>query len=152
MRSPTLLAAWNRTVTAAPDAPALIDAAAARTWSRRELDARATAWHATHGAAVAGRTIVFAEANGSEWLVLFLGLLKSDAVAVALDPGEPPLAQRTIATAIHASFLWIDGRLESLAARRRAPRDGRRLLKLTSGSTGTPRALAFTDAQMLADG
>jgi acyl-coenzyme A synthetase/AMP-(fatty) acid ligase len=31
-------------------------------------------------------------------------------------------------------------------------RDERRLVKLTSGSTGTPRALAFSDAQMLADG
>jgi len=31
-------------------------------------------------------------------------------------------------------------------------RDGRRLIKLTSGSTGIPRPLLFTDAEMLADG
>jgi acyl-coenzyme A synthetase/AMP-(fatty) acid ligase len=37
-------------------------------------------------------------------------------------------------------------------ANRPISRDGRRIVKLTSGSTGAPRALAFTDAQMLADG
>jgi acyl-CoA synthetase (AMP-forming)/AMP-acid ligase II len=150
--SASLLHAWSRTVAAAPATRALVDAASGRIWSRRELDTLAAAWHTAHGPDAAGQTVVFAESNGPGWLEVFLGLLKSGAVIVALDPGEPPAAQRTIATAIGATRLWSGGRLESLAPRRRAPRDGRRLIKLTSGSTGTPRALAFTDAQMLADG
>ena len=152
MKPGTLLAAWNRTVRAAPGAPALTEAATARVWSRRELDARADAWRAGHGAAIAGQTVAFAEPNGAAWLEVFLGLLKSDAVAAALDPGEPLSSRREISAAIRAPFLWGAGRLEALAPRRRPHADGRRLVKLTSGSTGTPRALAFTDAQMLADG
>jgi len=48
--------------------------------------------------------------------------------------------------------LWHEGRLELVAARRPTPRRDVCLLKLTSGSTGGPRALVFTHAQMLADG
>ena len=150
--SDTLLKAWNRTVRAAPDAPALIDASVARVWKRRELDALAEAWSLAHRDAVAGQSVVFAEPNGVEWLRVFLGLLKSDAVVVALDPGEPQAVRRALADRVGASLLWNGGPLERLTARTRLPRDGRRLLKLTSGSTGTPRALAFTDAQLLADG
>jgi acyl-coenzyme A synthetase/AMP-(fatty) acid ligase len=150
--SASLLHAWSRTVAVAPAARALCDAASGRTWSRQELDTLAAAWRAAHGSDVAGQTVMFAEPNGPGWLEVFLGLLKSGAVIVALDPGEPPAAQRAIATAIGAAWRWCDGRLESLATRRRAARDGRRLIKLTSGSTGMPRTLAFTDAQMLADG
>jgi long-chain acyl-CoA synthetase len=152
MKDATLLDAWTRTVRSAPDAPALTDASTAHVWSRRELNTLADVWHAKYGETVAGQTVVFAERNGAEWLRLFLGLLKSDAVAVALDPDEPPLSRRAIAAAIRAPFLWGSGCLEQLAPRRRSHADGRRLLKLTSGSTGAPRALAFTDAQMLADG
>jgi len=152
MKARTLLDAWIRTVRSAPGAPALTDAGSGRVWSRRELDALADAWRADHGAAVAGQTVVFAEPNGAAWLRLFLGLLKSGAVAAALDPGEPLLSRRALSSAIRAQFLWQAGVLETFAPRRRPHADGRRLLKLTSGSTGAPRALAFGDAQILADG
>ena len=150
--SATLLAAWRDTVQANPAAIALIDAGTGREWRRGELDALAAAWCAGHGAGVAGQTVIFAEGNGSDWLRVFIGLLKANAVVVALDPGEPPAAQRATAAAIRAPWLWSAGQLHTLAPRRAPARDGRRLLKLTSGSTGVPRALAFTDAQMLADG
>lgn len=152
MNAPTLLHAWNRTARSAPDAPALTDAHSSRVWSRGELDALADAWLAAHGAAAAGQTVAFAEPNGVEWLRVFLGLLKSGGVAVPLDSGEPPLARRTVAEAAGATSLWAAGGLDTLGPRRPCPRDGRRLVKLTSGSTGTPRAIVFTDAQMLADG
>ena len=100
--SASLLHAWSRTVAVAPAARALCDAASGRTWSRQELDTLAAAWRAAHGSDVAGQTVMFAEPNGPGWLEVFLGLLKSGAVIVALDPGEPPAAQRAIATAIGA--------------------------------------------------
>jgi len=150
--SSTLLESWTQTVAAARAAPALIDANSARVWSRDEIDREAYAWHVEHGAATGGQTIAFTEANGPDWLRIFIGLMKSGATAVPLDPGEPPLAQRAAATAVGASLLWRNGRLEAIGRRGRARRDGRRLVKLTSGSTGTPRALVFTDAELLADG
>jgi long-chain acyl-CoA synthetase len=87
-----------------------------------------------------------------EWLTVFLGLMRCDAVVVPLDAGEPLAARQTTAAAIGATFLWRNGKLDTLAARKPVKRDGRRLVKLTSGSTGTPRPLFFTDSQMLADG
>jgi acyl-coenzyme A synthetase/AMP-(fatty) acid ligase len=148
----SLLAAWEATVAMAPDAVALVDAAMGRTWTRGELDAEAAAWCRAHGAGLARRTVLIAEANGAGWLYAFVGLLKATAVAAALDPGEPAEVQRTIATALGAAAVWDGGELRRGETLARAARDERRVMKLTSGSTGRPRALAFTDAQMLADG
>lgn len=150
--SATLLEAWQRTLAAKPSASALLDAASGRPWTRGELEVAANAWHVMHGAVAAGQTVAFADPNGPEWLRVFLGLLKSAAVTMPLDPGEPVEAQRELARNSGASFLWTAGTLELLGKPTRVPRDGRRLVKLTSGSTGVPRALRFTDAQMLADG
>jgi acyl-coenzyme A synthetase/AMP-(fatty) acid ligase len=148
----TLLSAWAATLRAAPAALGLVDVAGGRQITRAELDAGAEAWSATHGGELARRTVVLVQENGPEWFRVFLGLLKSDAVVVPLDPGEPLDGQIRIATAIRAAFLWSGGALRPIAADRPPARDDRRLVKLTSGSTGTPRAIAFTDAQMLADG
>lgn len=148
----TMLEAWSQTLAAAPDAVALIDATSGRAWTRAELEHEAAEWCATYGAAAAGQTVAFAEPNGAGWLRLLLGLLKANAVAAPLDAGEPPLAQREAARAIGATRLWTAGTLEHLGAAGRPGRDHRRLIKLTSGSTGTPRPLRFTDAQILADG
>jgi len=147
----TLLQSWERTVRTQPEAPALVDAAAGRVWTRRQLDALASDWPPGPAVELTGRAVAFAEPNGAAWWQVFLGLLQRGAVAIALDPGDPDGAQRRAAASAGASFLWRAGRLESLGDRRPF-RDGRRLVKLTSGSTGKPRVLPFTDAQMLADG
>ncbi|MDB6168047.1 MAG: hypothetical protein JWM88_911 [Verrucomicrobia bacterium] len=147
----TLHALWRRTVEADPGAVALIDASTDRTWTRGELAEIGREWAAAHAKAVAGRRVIFAEANGPEWLRVFLGLLAADATAVALDPSEPCAAQRMLAAEADAAFLWSEGKLEAMQARRGSSRGGACLLKITSGSTGTPRALPFTDAQMAAD-
>ncbi|MEO8864476.1 MAG: fatty acid--CoA ligase family protein [Opitutaceae bacterium] len=128
------------------------EAATGRSWSRTELAELGATWAKENGDALARRRVVFAEANGPEWFRLFLGLLASDAIIVALDPGEPLAAQRATAKAIGAEFLWHDGQLERISAAKRAARGPVRLIKLTSGTTGLPRALPFTDDQLLADG
>lgn len=148
----TLLSAWETTVRAAPDAVALVDDASGHSRTRADLDAAARAWRERQATELAGATVLLAEANGAEWFRVFLGLLRADAVIAPLDPGEPLSAQIATATALRAGWLWSGGELRPVPGRHARARDGRRLVKLTSGSTGTPRALAFTDAQMLADG
>ncbi len=148
----TLRTSWQHTVRAAPAAAALRDAATGRAWTRAELTALGADWALQYGAGLAGQRVVFAEPNGSEWFRVFLGLLACDAIIVALDPGEPLAAQRTTAGNIGAMFLWHDNFLEPIGPPRRVVSRGPRLLKLTSGTTGRPRALPFTDAQLLADG
>lgn len=147
----TIRSYWQKTVRADPAAPALFDAVTDRVWTRAELTALGAEWAAEYGAGLAGQRVVFAQPNGPEWLEVFLGLLASDAVIVALDPGEPLEAQRILAAKIGATSLWHDGYLEPIGPRRRRAHDVR-LLKITSGSTGEPRALPFTDGQLLADG
>ncbi len=148
----TLHASWLKTVKAAPRAAALMDAATGRIWTRAELAALGREWAELHGPAVTGRRVMFAEPNGPEWLRLFLGVLESGAIAIALDPGEPPAAQRALAEQAGAAFLWHAGRLEIIGRKRRGSSTETCLLKLTSGSTGRPRVLAFTGTQMAADG
>src|SRR6185312_683101 len=134
----SLRTSWQKTVRADPAAVALYDAETARSWTRTELNALGQEWAARHGAQAARQRVVFAEPNGSEWFRVFLGLVACDGVVVALDPGEPPAAQRAIAESIGATFIWRAGQLEQLPPRRRALA-GTRLLKVTSGTTGVPR-------------
>ena len=146
-----LLQAWSRTAKADGGATALVDAADGRTWTRRDLDDLASTWAAEHGHLVRGRVVLFAEPNGAGWLRVFLGLVKSGAIAASIEPGEPPDARERIVRGIRASFLWSGGRLAPAGAAGRPCRDDRRVLKLTSGSTGAPKGVAFTDSQLLAD-
>lgn len=150
----SLLAAWQRTVAAAPDAAALIDGATGRTWSRGELAHAAAAWARRWGAdtPLARRRVLMAEANGARWFEVFLGLLHLDAIVVPVDATEPLEAVQRTAGAVRAAALWHDGGLVAMSRTRPCPRATPCLVKLTSGSTGTPRAREFTHTQMLADG
>jgi long-chain acyl-CoA synthetase len=154
MRS-ALLEAWNRIVRLRGNARAVVQASNGAIVTFRELDARATNWLATHvsdAASLRGRAVVFAAPNGIGWIEMFLGLLKAGAVVVPLDSAEPPAAQRRLASDLRAGFWWNGTSLESLAAARRYRDPAICLIKLTSGTTGRPRALVFTAEQLLADG
>ena len=150
----TLTSLWRRTVSRAPRALAVAESSGARRWSREELEAAAASW--LSGVAcvpdLRGRRIVMAEPNGLEWLRVFLGIVSAGAVAAPVDPAEPPDAREAIARAIGASWIWEGGRLRLVRECRPSPRRDLCLLKVTSGSTGSPKAYAFTHAQMIADG
>jgi acyl-CoA synthetase (AMP-forming)/AMP-acid ligase II len=120
----------------------------------RELDGRAEAWRRTHvpeAGVLRGRAVVFAVANGPGWLEIFLGLLKAGAVVAPLDAAEPVPAQQKLAVALRAAGWWDGTKLVGLAHARRYRNPAVCLLKLTSGTTGRPRALPFTAGQLLAD-
>jgi len=156
MHAPTLIDAWRRTIARDPRARALIDGATGRSWTRAELGGAGDAWaasHATGHASLAGRRVLFAEPNGARWFEVFLGLQQAGAVAVPVDPAEPAENLAGLARGLRAAALWHAGALHAVAPRvARSRRRDLCLIKLTSGSTGVPRALTFTHAQMLADG
>ena len=152
--SRTLLRAWDKTLGRRGVDRAVTQAADGQSVTFRELDARATAWLATHALgphALAGRAVVFAAPNGIGWLEIFLGLLRAGAVAVPLDVAEPVAAQHQIAETLRAGFWWDGAKLVALANARRFRDPEVSLIKLTSGTTGQPRPLVFTAAQLLAD-
>lgn len=144
---------WTDTVAAQPDAIALIEGASGRIWTRAQLDDLAQAFAATLPSTAARQRITLALPNGPQWFAVFLGLLRAGATPVPLDPSEPADSQRTLALAVGATAAVVDGKLITLSEPLPAPRSPLpALLKLTSGSTGQPRALPFTHAQLLADG
>lgn len=153
---------WAATVQRAPAAAGVIDAASGRTWTRAALGAaaaeRAESFAQTAGGRpLAGCRVAMSAPNGAEWFQVFLGLLSLGAVPTPMDPSEPEGAQVACAQAIGARWIWREGRLRPVGAagRRgpaRRPGPGECLVKLTSGSTGVPRGLAMTGAQMEADG
>lgn len=149
----TVLEAWNEIAQSNPRAVAVVDATSGRTCSRAELSALAEQWRAglETGPHLRGRCVAIAEPNGLQWWTVFLGLLQAGAIPAPLDATEPPAAQRAIAEAIGAAFLWNPAGLECVAPRRKIRRADICLFKVTSGSTGTPRAHGFTHAQMIAD-
>lgn len=153
--SRALLQAWDQTVRRFGAKRAVVQAADAALATFRELDARATAWRESHAPdqkSLQGRAVIFAVPNGLGWLEIFLGLLKAGAVVVPLDAAEPPLAQRQLAASLRAAFWWDGKKLDALPRPKRFRDPAICLIKLTSGTTGKPRALVFTAEQLLADG
>jgi len=156
--SSALVQAWAKTLRRRGRERAIVQAADGAALTFRELDERADAWLAGHSAAgsprlqdLKGRAVVFAAPNGFAWLEIFLGLLKAGAVAVPLDAAEPAAAQEQLAVSLRAGFRWDGTKLVASAGARRYSDPAICLIKVTSGSTGQPRALVFTAAQMLAD-
>ncbi|HWA08920.1 MAG TPA: class I adenylate-forming enzyme family protein [Opitutaceae bacterium] len=153
--SAALLQAWEKTRRRRGPDRAVLEAATGAACTFRELDERGAAWLRSHAPGLqerlAGRAVVFAVPNGIGWLEIFLGLLHAGAVAVPLDASEPPAAQQEIAVALRAGFRWDGTRLVPLAGSRRFRDPATCLIKLTSGTTGRPRPLVFTAAQLLAD-
>jgi acyl-CoA synthetase (AMP-forming)/AMP-acid ligase II len=147
-----LLRAWEVTLRRRGGHTAVTQALDRRSCTFRELDDRAAAWLAAHSpsAGFSGGAAVFSAPNGIEWFVIFIGLLRAGATLVPLDAAEPPDAQRRVAEALRAGFLWDGTRLVPLARPRRR-RQPVCLIKLTSGTKGNPRPLAFSGAQLLAD-
>ncbi len=154
MQPPHLLAHWRETVHRAPAALAVIDGASGRHWTRAELAAAAENWVHTHaaGQALAGRRVLLAEPNGAAWFHVFLGLLEAGAIPVPADSTEPAAALAAQAGGLRAAALWHAGELSPFSGSIRHRSGELCLFKLTSGSTGVPKALPFTHAQMLADG
>ncbi len=150
----TLSELWTDTVQADPQALALADASDGRRWTRAELAAAAGECRAQlpAGGEFRGRYVVLAETNGIRWLSRFLGLLAAGAIPALVDPGEPPDAQAAVGRRIGAVGVWSgESALRILPGARPRRRDYC-LAKITSGTTGLPKALPFTHAQMVADG
>ena len=152
--SHNVLQAWEGTLRRSGSDRAVVQATDGATATFRELDGRASEWlrsHASDTASLKGRAVVFSAPNGIPWLAIFLGLLKAGAVVLPLDPAEPRPSQRRLAEGVRAGFWWDGAKLVGLAGARRYRDPAACLIKLTSGTTGNPRAFLFTAEQMLAD-
>ncbi len=148
-----ILELWQNTVARRGDQPAIIEAAGGRAVTFAQLDAAAEAWRRRHvpGGEVRRQVILLAERNGPGWFTAFLGLLRAGAVIVPVDPAEPVAAQERMGRQLGAAGRWNGASWQGLGGGRRFATPDPCLVKLTSGSTGTPRALVFKAAEMVAD-
>lgn len=150
----TLWTTWEQTVDLTPSAPALVDAQDGSVCTRVALTmlAQAFASHAPSDAKP-GQVAAFSLRNGTGWMVRFLAAQRLGLVALPLDPTLPAVQQGQVATTLGAHWLLGPaGTWERLPSQTAALELDHCLLKTTSGSTGQPRALPFTSANMLADG
>ncbi len=106
------------------------------------------------GAPLAGRIVLMALPNSPEWLASFAALSLRSAIVAAADPSTPAALLPALAQNARAAFLLTPGGvLTPVAGRtRRFPEEGPALAKITSGSTGLPKALLFRAEEMIADG
>lgn len=147
-----ILHAWQATLAADPSAIAVIEAATGRVVTREALAAEARAIGSQLSPGLRDRRVVMSAGNSSAWLALFIALLEAGAVVVPVDPGETADRQSTIARHIGAAASFRDGRWEHWQDAHVRRDRAAALIKLTSGSTGVPRAVRFTADEMLADG
>jgi long-chain acyl-CoA synthetase len=153
--SAPLLDRWNHTVRYRGRAVAIIHARDGNHVTFRELDALAHQIESRLAAELGDlrrRIVVFALSNGAEWIATLVALRRLGAVAVPIEETTFAEHGQTVANAIRATAWLRHDQLQRLGPGRRVSSAELCLFKLTSGSTGQPRPLAFTDAQMLADG
>lgn len=108
-----------------------------------------------------GFPIAFSAHNGPAFLAGLLALRRTGHVPLLLDPFAPAVDRDRAASAVGASAIvscatgWPDSALElsiaSLNSITETLPDAVAVIKLTSGSTGTPRGVAMTEAQLLSD-
>jgi len=163
-----LLRAFHRLVRTAPEAPALLSADGRVLASRRQLAAAADAFAQAVAEFVRpGHVVALSLPNTCSFLPAFLGLRQRGARVALVDAAAPTeelarCAATVGARAIVASqerlaqlgVVWSDGviALASGPPFEEVPLPpGTAVLKLTSGSTGAPRAVAVSARHLAAD-
>ena len=154
MDATSLWLAWEQTAAVAPAAASVIEARDGTAHTREELTAGALALAGgAPGTLAAGQVVAFAQGNGWRWLARFLALQKLGVVALPLDASLPPGRWPDAARELGAHWLWLPGGTwHELPGTSPCWTGDFCLLKTTSGTSGQPRALAFTSDNMLADG
>ncbi len=148
-------------VSGAPDAPALIEGDGGRVFSRANLLARADelAARLTRAGMRAGDVVAVQLRNSAEFVAAFLASLKLRLVFAPIDRDAPETEVATILG--HFSIKGLvyrtdrDSRTAAISTRvvherPRLPAEAR-MIKLTSGSTGMPKGIVCSEANLIAD-
>lgn len=151
-----VLQSWAALVRSDAAAVAVVESDSGRVCTRGELAAESAALvkRLRPLADVRRRRVLLMERNGAAWLAGFLALLDLGAVPVLADAeGDGAVAEERLA-AVRAAGVLHGGGVFTIGGGRAPLRRGTSefLCKLTSGTTGAPRVLPFTEAQVVADG
>lgn len=141
---------WEKLVRHQPRKTVLIDLTTGKTYSAAALHEQVLASAAT--LAGSGSLIALALPNSPAWVGLFLAAQSLGKAVISLDPGQPDVQRRELAANLGASCLITADTRERLQPARRRHPAGTVYLKITSGTTDTPRTWACQASHLLADG
>lgn len=135
------------------------DAAATVAWTpqglrtRADLDARARAFEELLAATPAGTRVGLCVRDGFAFLAAFLACVRREHAAMLFDAADPRAPRLDLAERFGLAALVVDApEPRVLPCGGREPAGAHRAIKLTSGSTGEPNAVAVGDAELMADG
>lgn len=142
----SLWAEFADTAAAHADAPAIVPPDA-RPVTYAELAERAIATSTGWGGSPAGHVVADASERGVGQIVNFLAAQHAGACYCALDPRRPEDFHRRAIELLSPRLLLRDGEVRASPSPGELPRDSANIL-FTSGTTGTPRAILQTGAQL----
>ncbi|WP_018291910.1 class I adenylate-forming enzyme family protein [Verrucomicrobium sp. 3C] len=141
---------WECTATRFAEEPALLSLESGQWICFRDIDSAARALAREHLARVRGAWIAFSQANGPEWIQIFLACQAAGAAAMPLDTTIPAENLASTAHRLGASFLWTSSGLNFLGSQRRRSRPA--VIKVSSGSRRECAPLPFSAEAMIEDG
>jgi len=158
--SDALLAAWQRILGRAKDSPAILNTHGEVVRKFSEIDARAHDFESKIETFKAGSIIAIQVGNHEDWASILIACLRRRLVVLPLEQSISD-QQRDAALEICAAKVLVSAvpsgnsptvfRLGTANATADWGEPLPSLLKLTSGTTATPRAIRFRSEQLLAD-
>lgn len=138
-----IAAGWRDTLARRADAAAVLSADGSVVRTFEQIEAEARDFEAGAMTLPSGSIVAVQIGNSASWPAIFLGLHRAGCATLPLgsDAAPPGFAHAVLG----GDLQW------SIQASSRAVPEGTTLLKLTSGTTGEPRAIRFTAAQLAAD-
>ena len=154
-----ILEAWERTRAQNRDCAAILDAQGKVTRTFVEIEERADQFAHELEAIASGQVVAIQIGNDPDWPSLFLACLRKQIVVLPLEQTISHEQKRNAFEICRVAAVVAavpGGALKALPLRTAASTEdweARRpsLLKLTSGTTGAPRAVRFRSEQLLAD-
>jgi acyl-CoA synthetase (AMP-forming)/AMP-acid ligase II len=136
---------------AAPGAVAVIDGETGTVTSRAQLASRIEDFAARFGNFGEGDVVAIQLPNSADFIAAIGAILKQKLVAILIDRDATESEVGNVLAHFNArGLVYRNGFSTRSAARPNVPA-GTRLIKLTSGSTGMPKGIVATEANLIAD-
>jgi acyl-CoA synthetase (AMP-forming)/AMP-acid ligase II len=137
--------------TAAPEAVAIIDGATGKVTSRAQLASRIDELAAQFDDLRESDVVAIQLPNSFDFIAAFGAVLKKKLVAILIDRDATEAEVGKILGHFDATGLLDASGFSTRSAAQSNLPAGARLIKLTSGSTGMPKGIVATEANLLAD-
>ncbi|MEA2415615.1 MAG: hypothetical protein QOI58_2272 [Thermoanaerobaculia bacterium] len=136
---------------AAPEAAAVIDGETGKVTSRAQLASRIEELSARFSDWSEGDVVAIQLPNSVDFIAAFGAVLKRKLVAILIDRDATESEVGNVLGHFNARGLVYQNGISTRPAARPNLPAGARLIKLTSGSTGMPKGIVATEANLLAD-